>query len=113
MQKGVFKVKSTNGDTHLGGKDFDIMLVNHLLAEFKKESSLDLSGDHMAIQHICEAAEKAKIELSSTSQTKINLPFITTDASGPWHINSKLLDHSLRHWSLLWSNTLSTCAKRH
>jgi molecular chaperone DnaK len=91
MQKGVFEVKSTNGDTHLGGEDFDIVLVNHLLAEFKKESSIDLSGDCMAIQRICEAAEKAKIELSSTSQTEINLPFITADASGPRHINSKLL----------------------
>jgi molecular chaperone DnaK len=77
--------------THLGGEDFDLMLVNHLLAEFKKESGLDLSGDHMAIQRICEAAEKAKIELSSTSQSEINLPFITADASGPQHINLKLL----------------------
>jgi molecular chaperone DnaK len=91
MQKGVFEVKSTNGDTHLGGEDFDIVLVNHLLNEFKKESGLDLSNDRMAIQRIREAAEKAKIELSSTSQTEINLPFITADASGPRHINSKLL----------------------
>ena len=67
MQKGVFEVKSTNGDTHFGGEDFDIVLVNHLLKEFKKESGLDLSNDCMAIQCICEAAEKAKIELSSTS----------------------------------------------
>jgi molecular chaperone DnaK len=77
------------------------MLVNHLLAEFKKESGLDLSSDCMAIQHIHEVAEKAKIELLSTSQTEINLPFITADASSPWHINSKLLDHSSRCWSLL------------
>ena len=91
MQKGVFEVKSTNGDTHLGGEDFDVILVNHLLAEFKKESGIDLSTDRMAIQRIREAAEKAKIELSSTSQTEINLPFITADASGPRHINSKLL----------------------
>jgi molecular chaperone DnaK len=91
MQKGVFEVKSTNGDTHLGGEDFDVVLVNHLLAEFKKETGLDLSNDRMAIQRIREAAEKAKIELSSTSQTEINLPFITADASGPRHINSKLL----------------------
>jgi molecular chaperone DnaK len=91
MQKGVFEVKSTNGDTHLGGEDFDIVLVNHLLGEFKKESGLDLGNDRMAIQRIREAAEKAKIELSSTSQTEINLPFITADASGPRHINSKLL----------------------
>ena len=91
MQKGVFEVKSTNGDTHLGGEDFDIVLVNHLLNDFKKESGIDLNGDRMAIQRIREAAEKAKIELSSTSQTEINLPFITADASGPKHINSKLL----------------------
>ncbi|KAA1470402.1 heat shock protein 70 [Dentipellis sp. KUC8613] len=90
MQKGVFEVKSTNGDTHLGGEDFDIVLLNHILGEFKKESGIDLSGDRMAIQRIREAAEKAKIELSSTSQTEINLPFITADASGPKHINTKL-----------------------
>ncbi|PAV24184.1 heat shock [Pyrrhoderma noxium] len=91
MQKGVFEVKSTNGDTHLGGEDFDITLVQHILDEFKKESGVDLSSDRMAIQRIREAAEKAKIELSSTSQTEINLPFITADASGPKHINIKLL----------------------
>ncbi|THH08038.1 hypothetical protein EW145_g2975 [Phellinidium pouzarii] len=91
MQKGVFEVKSTNGDTHLGGEDFDITLVEHILKEFKKESGSDLGSDRMAIQRIREAAEKAKIELSSTSQTEINLPFITADASGPKHINIKLL----------------------
>ncbi|KAI0079243.1 heat shock protein 70 [Panus rudis PR-1116 ss-1] len=91
MQKGVFEVKSTNGDTHLGGEDFDITLVEHILSEFKKESGLDLSKDAMAIQRIREAAEKAKIELSSTSQTEINLPFITADASGPKHINLKIM----------------------
>ncbi|KAL4064254.1 heat shock protein 70 family [Scleroderma yunnanense] len=90
MQKGVFEVKSTNGDTHLGGEDFDICLVNHILNEFKKESGIDLSQDRMAIQRIREAAEKAKIELSSTTQTEINLPFITADASGPKHVNMKL-----------------------
>lgn len=90
MQKGVFEVKSTNGDTHLGGEDFDISLVSHILGEFKKESGIDLSEDRMAIQRIREAAEKAKIELSSTTQTEINLPFITADASGPKHINLKL-----------------------
>jgi molecular chaperone DnaK len=89
MQKGVFEVKSTNGDTHLGGEDFEVVLVNHILAEFKKESSIDLSGDRMVIQHIREAAEKAKIELSSTSQTNINLPFITANTNGPRHINPK------------------------
>ncbi|KAI5120280.1 hypothetical protein M0805_005337 [Coniferiporia weirii] len=91
MQKGVFEVKSTNGDTHLGGEDFDVTLVEHILKEFKKESGSDLGADRMAIQRIREAAEKAKIELSSTSQTEINLPFITADASGPKHINIKLL----------------------
>ncbi|KIJ65970.1 hypothetical protein HYDPIDRAFT_27180 [Hydnomerulius pinastri MD-312] len=90
MQKGVFEVKSTNGDTHLGGEDFDIVLLDHILNEFKKESGIDLSQDRMAIQRIREAAEKAKIELSSTTQTEINLPFITADSSGPKHINTKL-----------------------
>ncbi len=90
IQNGVFEVKSTNGDTHLGGEDFDIHLVRHLVQQFKKDSSIDLSGDRMAIQRIREAAEKAKIELSSSLQTDINLPFITADASGPKHINQKL-----------------------
>ncbi|KAI9891277.1 MAG: 70-kilodalton heat shock protein [Vezdaea aestivalis] len=90
IQKGVFEVKSTNGDTHLGGEDFDILVVRHLVQQFKKESGIDLSGDRMAIQRIREAAEKAKIELSSSLQTDINLPFITADASGPKHINSKI-----------------------
>jgi molecular chaperone DnaK len=90
IQKGVFEVKSTNGDTHLGGEDFDITLVRYIVEQFKKESGLDLSADRMAIQRIREAAEKAKIELSSSLQTDINLPFITADASGPKHINSKL-----------------------
>ncbi|KAF8339387.1 heat shock protein 70 family [Amanita rubescens] len=91
MQKGVFEVKSTNGDTHLGGEDFDIKLVDYLLNEFKKETGADLSNDRMAVQRIREAAEKAKIELSSTTQTEINLPFITADATGPKHINTKLM----------------------
>lgn len=90
IQNGVFEVKSTNGDTHLGGEDFDIQLVRHLVQQFKKESGIDLSNDRMAIQRIREAAEKAKIELSSSLQTDINLPFITADASGPKHINQKL-----------------------
>ncbi|KAK0562490.1 Hsp70 ATPase ssc1 [Tilletia horrida] len=89
MQKGVFEVKSTNGDTHLGGEDFDIALVEHLVKEFQKENNIDLSKDRMAIQRIREAAEKAKIELSSTTSTDINLPYITADASGPKHINMK------------------------
>ncbi|AEO55201.1 hypothetical protein MYCTH_2086391 [Thermothelomyces thermophilus ATCC 42464] len=90
IQNGVFEVKSTNGDTHLGGEDFDIQLVRHFVQQFKKESGIDLSNDRMAIQRIREAAEKAKIELSSSLQTDINLPFITADASGPKHINQKL-----------------------
>ncbi|KAJ3465840.1 hypothetical protein MRS44_006498 [Fusarium solani] len=90
IQNGVFEVKSTNGDTHLGGEDFDIHLVRHMVQDFKKTSGLDLSGDRMAIQRIREAAEKAKIELSSSLSTDINLPFITADASGPKHINMKL-----------------------
>ncbi|KAF2236969.1 heat shock protein 70 [Viridothelium virens] len=90
IQNSVFEVKSTNGDTHLGGEDFDITLVRHLVQQFKKDQGIDLSNDRMAIQRIREAAEKAKIELSSAPQTDINLPFITADASGPKHINSKL-----------------------
>ncbi|KAI8379345.1 hsp7-like protein [Radiomyces spectabilis] len=90
IQNGVFEVKSTNGDTALGGEDFDSHLVRYVIEDFKKESGLDLSTDRMAIQRIREACEKAKIELSSTVQTDINLPYITADASGPKHINSKL-----------------------
>lgn len=90
IQHGVFEVKSTNGDTHLGGEDFDIHLVRHIVGDFKKTNGIDLSGDRMAIQRIREAAEKAKIELSSSLQTDISLPFITADASGPKHINLKL-----------------------
>ncbi|CAN3353885.1 import motor subunit, mitochondrial [Diutina catenulata] len=87
---GVFEVKSTNGDTHLGGEDFDIAVVRKIVEDFKKENGIDLSGDRMAVQRIREAAEKAKIELSSTVSTEINLPFITADASGPKHINQKI-----------------------
>ena len=87
---GVFEVKSTNGDTHLGGEDFDIAVVRNIVETFKKESGIDLSKDRMAVQRIREAAEKAKIELSSTINTEINLPFITADASGPKHINQKI-----------------------
>src|SRR5271169_5042979 len=87
---GVFEVKSTNGDTFLGGEDFDMRLVNYLADEFQKEQGIDLRRDKLALQRLKEAAEKAKIELSSSAQTDINLPFITADASGPKHINSKL-----------------------
>jgi molecular chaperone DnaK len=87
---GVFEVKSTNGDTFLGGEDFDIRLVEYLAGEFKKEQGIDLTKDKLALQRLREAAEKAKIELSSVSQTEINLPFITADASGPKHLTMKL-----------------------
>lgn len=87
---GVFEVKSTNGDTFLGGEDFDMVLVNYLAAEFQKEQGIDLRKDKLALQRLKEAAEKAKIELSSTTQTEVNLPFITADASGPKHLTIKL-----------------------
>lgn len=87
---GVFEVKSTNGDTFLGGEDFDQRIVNYLADEFKKESGIDLRGDRLALQRLNEAAEKAKIELSSATQTDVNLPFITADATGPKHLNIKL-----------------------
>jgi len=87
---GVFEVKSTNGDTFLGGEDFDAVLVNHLADEFKKENSVDLREDKLALQRLKEAAEKAKIELSSASQTEVNLPFITADQNGPKHLTYKL-----------------------
>ena len=87
---GVFEVKSTNGDTFLGGEDFDMRLVEYLAAEFKKEQGIDLKNDKLALQRLKEAAEKAKIELSSSQQTEINLPFITADATGPKHLTMKL-----------------------
>ena len=87
---GVFEVKSTNGDTFLGGEDFDMRLVEYLAAEFKKDNGIDLKNDKLALQRLKEAAEKAKIELSSSQQTEINLPFITADASGPKHLTMKL-----------------------
>ena len=87
---GVFEVKSTNGDTFLGGEDFDMRLVEYLAGEFKKDQGIDLKNDKLALQRLKEAAEKAKIELSSSQQTEINLPFITADASGPKHLTLKL-----------------------
>ena len=87
---GVFEVKSTNGDTFLGGEDFDMRLVEYLAAEFKKDQGIDLKNDKLALQRLKEAAEKAKIELSSSAQTEINLPFITADQSGPKHLTMKL-----------------------
>ncbi|RNJ51251.1 molecular chaperone DnaK [Methylocystis hirsuta] len=87
---GVFEVKSTNGDTFLGGEDFDMRLVEYLASEFKKEQGIDLTKDKLALQRLKEAAEKAKIELSSATQTEINLPYITADATGPKHLTLKL-----------------------
>ena len=86
---GVFEVKSTNGDTFLGGEDFDDAIVDYLISEFKKDSGIDLKTDKLGFTKIKEAAEKAKIELSSATQTEINLPFITADKTGPKHINLK------------------------
>jgi len=87
---GVFEVKSTNGDTHLGGEDFDQILIDYLATEFKKDQGIDIRSDKMALQRLKEAAEKAKMELSTAMETDINLPFITADASGPKHMNIKL-----------------------
>ncbi|MBW1709354.1 MAG: molecular chaperone DnaK [Deltaproteobacteria bacterium] len=87
---GVFEVKSTNGDTHLGGEDFDLRVIEYLADEFRKEAGIDLRNDKMALQRLKEAAEKAKMELSTSMETDINLPFITADASGPKHMNIKL-----------------------
>merc|ERR1711997_385988 len=90
IQKGVFEVKSTNGNTFLGGEDFDNALLEHLVGEFKKEQGIDLRKDAMALQRVREAAEKAKVELSSSVQTDINLPYLTMDQTGPKHMNMKL-----------------------
>jgi molecular chaperone DnaK len=87
---GVFEVKATNGDTHLGGEDFDLKLIDSLANEFKKDQGIDLRNDKMALQRLKEAAEKAKIELSTAVQTDVNLPFITADANGPKHLNLKI-----------------------
>ena len=109
---GLFQVQSTNGDTFLGGEDFDLRLVDYLADEFKKENSMDLRGDKLALQRLKEAAEKAKIELSSATQTEINLPYITADASGPKHLTLKLTRAKLE--SLvddLVQRTLDPCKK--
>lgn len=87
---GVFEVKSTNGDTHLGGEDFDLRIITYLADEFKKDQGIDLRNDKMALQRLKEGAEKAKVELSGSMETDVNLPFITADASGPKHLNIKL-----------------------
>lgn len=88
--EGVFEVKSTNGDTHLGGEDFDLRMIDYLADEFKKDQGIDLRSDKMALQRLKEAAEKAKMELSTSMETDVNLPFITADASGPKHLNVKI-----------------------
>lgn len=109
---GVFEVRSTNGDTFLGGEDFDLTLVDYLADEFKKENGIDLRGDKMALQRLKEAAEKAKIELSSSQATEINLPFITADASGPKHMQLKLTRSQFENLvSELIQRTLPPCEK--
>ena len=90
LADGVFEVKSTNGDTHLGGDDFDQAIIDWLIDEFKKDTGVDLNNDKMALQRLKEAGEKAKKELSSSLQTDINLPYLTADASGPKHLNVSL-----------------------
>jgi molecular chaperone DnaK len=94
---GVFEVKSTNGDTFLGGEDFDKKIIDWMVDEFRKESGIDLKNDKMALQRLKEAAERAKMELSSSMETDINLPFITADATGPKHLNLKLTRSKLEH----------------
>ena len=107
---GVFEVKSTNGDTFLGGEDFDDAIVNYLIEEFKKDNGIDLRSDKLALQRLKEAAEKAKIELSSATQTEINLPFITADKTGPKHVNLKFTRAKLEALvSSLVEKTLEPC----
>ena len=107
---GVFEVKSTNGDTFLGGEDFDDAIVNYLIDEFKKDNGIDLRNDKLALQRLKEAAEKAKIELSSATQTEINLPFITADKTGPKHVNLKFTRAKLEALvSDLVERTLEPC----
>ena len=109
---GVFEVKSTNGDTHLGGEDFDIRIIDFLADEFKKEQGIDLKNDKLALQRLKEAAEKAKIELSSSTQTDVNIPFITADQSWPKHLNVKLTRAKLEELvDDLLQNTIEPCKK--
>ncbi len=109
---GVFEVKSTNGDTHLGGDDFDQRIIQWLIDEFKKETGVDLKNDRMALQRLKEAAEKAKIDLSTTQETDLNLPFITADASGPKHMNIKLSRSKLEQLvGDMVDKTLEPCRK--
>ncbi len=109
---GVFEVKATNGDTHLGGEDFDLRIIDFLAEEFKREQGIDLKKDKLALQRLKEAAEKAKIELSSSTQTDVNLPFITADQSGPKHLNVKLTRAKLEELvDDLLQNTIEPCKK--
>ena len=109
---GVFEVKSTNGDTALGGSDFDARILEHLIAEFKSQTGIDLSGDKLALQRLKEAAEKAKIELSSKTTTDINLPFLTADATGPKHFNTTLTRAKLESLVAdLIERTIEPCKK--
>ena len=109
---GVFEVKATNGDTHLGGEDFDLRIIDFLANEFKKEQGIDLKNDKLALQRLKEAAEKAKIELSSSTQTDVNLPFITADQSGPKHLNVKLTRAKLEELvDDLLQSTIEPCKK--
>lgn len=112
IHDGVVEVKSTNGDTHLGGDDVDQQLVNYLIAEFKKESGIDLTSDKMALQRLKEAAEKAKKELSSLSETEINLPYLTADASGPKHLTIKISRAKLESLcSTIFTRLLEPCKR--
>ncbi|MEL6977595.1 MAG: molecular chaperone DnaK [Pseudomonadota bacterium] len=112
ISEGVFEVRATNGDTFLGGEDFDLTLVDYLADEFKKENGIDLRKDKLALQRLKEAAEKAKIELSSSAQTEVNLPFITADASGPKHLTMKMSRAKLESLvDELIQRTLDPCRK--
>ena len=111
---GVVEVRATAGDTHLGGDDFDRRLVDHLADEFQQDNGIDLRKDPQALQRLFEAAEKAKIELSSVTQTQVNLPFITADASGPKHLidHAHALDLRADHRATWWSAAWARCSRR-
>ena len=110
IEEGIFEVKSTGGDTHLGGEDFDLKIIDYLAEEFKAESGVDLQNDPLALQRLKEAAEKAKIELSTSQQTEINLPYITADQSGPKHLVMKLSRAKLESLvEELVNNTIVPC----
>ena len=110
---GVFEVKSTAGDNHLGGDNFDKAIVDWLVADFKRDQGIDLCADPMALQRLYEAAEKAKIELSTTQETQINLPFITADSSGPKHLDTRLTRAKLAELTSVCSTaSWPRCARR-